>query len=178
MKIKYLLFVILFLAVEMMSAQGTPKAEGTSEAPPPLAAPRAVPPPPPPPPPPPRKKKIFKEVESMPRFTTETCEDLSKAERNTCTQKEMLAFLYDNMEYPAIAKENGVEGTVVINFVVTKSGEVKEAKIVKDIGAGCGQEALRLVNSMPNWIPGQQRGQPVDAYFNLPVKFEIDDAKE
>ena len=147
----------------------------TVEAPPVKAAP----PPPPPPPPPPKQEveEIFKVVEDMPRFPG--CEDLSsKEERKQCADKKMLEFIYKNIKYPAIARENGVEGTVVIQFVVEKNGEIKDAAIVRDIGAQCGQEALRVVNLMNDqkikWIPGMQRGRAVRVQFNLPVKFRLE----
>ena len=89
-----------------------------------------------------------------------------------------MEFIYKNIKYPPIARENGVEGTVVIRFVVDKDGSVDEPKILRDIGAQCGAEALRVVNMMNNmpqkWIPGKQRGKPVKVYFNLPVKFRLE----
>lgn len=138
-----------------------------------------APPPPPPPPPPPKPKveEIFKVVEQMPRFPG--CEDLpSKAEKDQCAQKKLLQFIYKNIKYPAIARENGVEGTVVIQFVVDSDGSIDNAKVVRDIGAQCGQEALRVVELMNskglNWTPGKQRGRPVKVQFNLPVKFRLE----
>ena len=88
----------------------------------------------------------------------------------------MLEFIYKNIKYPPIARENGVEGTTVIRFVVDKDGSVQDPQIVRDIGAQCGQEALRVVELMNSkglkWIPGKQRGKAVKVYFNLPVKFQ------
>ncbi len=130
------------------------------------------PPPPPPPPPQPEVQEIFKVVEEMPRFPG--CEDLrDKNERLKCSQEKMLKYVYDNMNYPEVAKKNQVEGTVVIQFVVEKTGNIKGAKIVRDIGAGCGAEALRIINLMPKWNPGKQRGRPVRVQYNFPVKFKI-----
>jgi protein TonB len=112
----------------------------------------------------------------MPRFPG--CEDLpTKEEKKQCADKKMLEFIYKNIKYPAIARENGVEGTVVIQFVVEKNGEITDAAIVRDIGAQCGQEALRVVSLMNQqnikWTPGMQRGRPVRVQFNLPVKFRF-----
>ncbi|MCO6485095.1 MAG: TonB family protein [Saprospiraceae bacterium] len=137
---------------------------------------RPAAPPPPPPPPPPKEEEIFVIAEDMPRFPG--CEDLpSKKEKEACAQKKMLEFIYANIKYPPIARENGVEGTVVVTFVVEKDGAVKDAKIVRDIGAGCGDEALRVVELMNKkslkWTPGKQRGKPVRVQFNLPVKFKL-----
>lgn len=133
-------------------------------------------PPPPPPPPPPKEEEIFVIAEDMPRFPG--CEDLgSKKEKEECAKLKLLEFIYANIQYPAIARENGVEGTAVISFVVEKDGRVKEAKIVREIGGGCGEEALRVVEQMNNdgkrWTPGKQRGKPVRVMFNLPVKFKL-----
>ncbi|MEM1320202.1 MAG: energy transducer TonB [Bacteroidota bacterium] len=152
--------------------------ETVVEAPPePEPVKEAPPPPPPPPPPEPEVEEIFQVVEEMPRFPG--CENESdKAKRKQCASKKMLEFIYKNIKYPPIARENGVEGTVVIRFVVDKDGSVQEPTILRDIGAQCGQEAMRVVkmmNSMPQkWVPGKQRGKPVKVYFNLPVKFRLE----
>ena len=133
----------------------------------------APPPPPPPPPPQPKVEEIFKVVEDMPRFPG--CEDSSnKDERKKCAEQKMLEYIYKNIKYPAIARENGVEGTVVITFVVEKDGTITDARAARDIGAQCGQEALRVVESMPKWVPGKQRGRAVRVQFNLPVKFKLE----
>ncbi len=137
-------------------------------------------PPPPPPPPPPAEDtdvEIFKVVEEMPRFPG--CENEATTEaKKACADKKMLEFIYKNIKYPAIARENGVEGTAVITFVVEKDGSVKDARIVRDIGAQCGQEALRVVNMMNEsnlkWTPGKQRGRSVRVQFNLPVRFKLE----
>ena len=90
----------------------------------------------------------------------------------------MLEFIYGNIKYPAIARENGVEGMVVVTFVVEKDGTVTDARVVRDIGAQCGQEALRVVNLMNEksvkWVPGKQRGRAVRVQFNLPVRFKLE----
>ena len=118
--------------------------------------------PPPPPPPADKVDEIFKVVEDMPRFPG--CEDKSnKDDRKKCAEQKMLEYIYKNIKYPAIARENGVEGTVVIQFVVEKDGSITDAKVARDIGAQCGQEALRVVNDMPTWVPGKQRGRAVRA---------------
>jgi protein TonB len=136
----------------------------------------APPPPPPPPPPAPKVEEIFKVVEEMPRFPG--CEDLgSKAEKDACAQERMLEFIYANIEYPNFARENNVSGTVVVRFVVNTQGNVDQIEVLRDIGAGCGEEAVRVVklmNTLPErWTPGKQRGVPVNVYFTLPVKFVL-----
>ncbi len=134
---------------------------------------KAPPPPPPPPPPAPKEDEIFKVVEDNPAFPG--CEGISdKAEKKRCADEKMLQFIYGNIKYPAIARENGVEGMVVIKFVVEKDGSISAPEIVRDIGAGCGAEALRVVKLMPKWEPGKQRGRAVRVQFNLPVKFKLE----
>ncbi len=112
-------------------------------------------------------------VDEMPRFNA--CEDLdvSAVEKRDCATKEMLQFVMKRIKYPAIAKENGIVGRVIIQFVVEKDGRVTQAKVVRDIGGGCGAEALRVVKEMPTWVPGKQRSIPVRVRFTLPVKFGL-----
>jgi len=135
-----------------------------------------APPPPPPPPPEPEVEEIFTVVEEMPRFPG--CEDEpDKAARKSCSDRALLTFVQGNIKYPPIARENGVEGVTVIKFYVDKDGTVKAPELLKDIGAGCGKEAMRVVNMMNKegikWVPGKQRGKPVKVYFNLPVRFKL-----
>lgn len=149
------------------------------------------PPPPPivkpalaPPPPPPivedqdlGLEDIFDVVEQAPRFPG--CEDMAgnNKAKKSCADKAMLQFIYEHIQYPAIARENGIEGTVVIRFVVEKDGSIQQATIVRDIGAGCGKEGLRVVNLMNAqqkiWTPGKQRGKAVRVQFNLPIKYRL-----
>ncbi len=146
------------------------KVEVKEEAPPP--------PPPPPPPPEPEVEEIFKIVEQKPRFPG--CEDMSgsNAEKQKCAEEKMVKFIYSNIKYPTIAKENGIEGKVYIQFVVGKTGMIEDAKIMKDIGGKCGDEALRVVelmNNMPQkWTPGKQRGRAVKVLYTLPVIFKLE----
>lgn len=121
--------------------------------------------------------EIFVRAEEMPRFPG--CEELNaKAEKQQCADRKLLEFIYKNIKYPAIARENGIEGTCVIQFVVDKNGQIKDAKAVRDIGAQCGQEALRVVNLMNEkgitWTPGKQRGRAVNVQFSLPIKFRLE----
>ena len=85
----------------------------------------------------------------------------------------LYAFIGRNIKYPEMAKKNKIEGRVFVTFVVEKDGQVSSAKILRDIGGGCGEEALRVVNSMPKWKPGTQRGNPVRVQFNLPIMFQL-----
>ena len=82
-------------------------------------------------------------------------------------------YLGKNIQYPTIAKENNITGKVYITFVVEKDGSIANPRILRDIGGGCGQEAIRVVKAMPKWKPGKQRGKAVRVQFNLPVSFNL-----
>ncbi len=148
------------------------------EEPPEIEEEAPPPPPPPPPPPKPEVEEIFKIVEQRPRFPGCENEAGDNAAKEKCAQQKMLEFLYKNIKYPAIAKENGIEGSAVISFVVEKDGSITDTRIVRDVSGGCGKEALRVVNMMNNmpqkWTPGKQRGRAVRVQYNLPVKFKLE----
>ena len=82
-------------------------------------------------------------------------------------------YLGENIKYPSIAKENNITGKVYVTFVVEKDGSIANPRILRDIGGGCGQEAIRVIKSMPKWKAGKQRGKPVRVQFNLPVSFNL-----
>ena len=88
-------------------------------------------------------------------------------------QDAMMQFIYSNITYPAEAKDAGIDGMCVISFVVEKDGSLSNVEVVRDIGGGCGAECERVVNSMPNWKPGKERGEAVKVEFNLPVRFKL-----
>lgn len=112
-------------------------------------------------------------AEQMPRFPGCEAEGLSDRELKKCAEKEFFAFLSKELHYPTMAREAGVKGTVVVQFVVNEDGELSDIEIVKDIGAGCGRESVRVAKKMPKWIPGKQRGQPVKVRMRLPIKFKL-----
>ena len=87
---------------------------------------------------------------------------------------ELLKYLSQNIKYPPLARENNIQGVVALTFVVGKDGGVKDVKVVKDIGGGCGKEAVRVVESMPKWLPGEANGNPVKVRFTLPVRFKLE----
>lgn len=103
--------------------------------------------------------EIFTVVEDMPQFPG--------------GEKAMMLFVANNIKYPKKALEEGAQGRVIVKFVVNKEGEVVDAKVLKGIGYGCDEEALRVINSMPKWKPGKQRGKAVNVYYTLPVRFEL-----
>lgn len=82
-------------------------------------------------------------------------------------------WLSSHLKYPSFAKDMGVQGTVYVEFVVDEEGNVSDAKLLRDIGHGCGEAALKAVRSMPKWKPGSKNGKKVKVYYTLPVKFSL-----
>jgi len=112
-------------------------------------------------------------VDQMPRFDACEGEDISLEEKNACAIKALMKFMRSQIKYPTIARENNVEGTAAIQFVVEKDGSISNIKVLHDPGAGLGAEAVRVIKLMPNWIPGVQKARKVKVRFNLPVKFKL-----
>ncbi len=118
------------------------------------------------------KGDIYKVVDNMPRFSD--CQNEEGFEFD-CAQKEMLNFIYSNIKYPQEARDKNLQGIVVCRFIVDKNGNVTTPEIVRSLGGGCDEEVLRVVNSFPQWQPGAQGGKKVNVYYNLPVKFKLED---
>lgn len=87
--------------------------------------------------------------------------------------KELYSFIVNNLRYPIEAQRLGIEGRITIRFVVNEDGEIVESEILKGIGAGCDKEALRVLNLIPAWTPGKQRGKPVRVRMVLPITFKL-----
>lgn len=87
--------------------------------------------------------------------------------------KALREYILNNIKYPEVARTSGITGTVYVQFVVEKDGSISDVKVVRGIGGGCDEEAVRVVKSMPRWKPGKQRGQPVRVYFTLPIEFKL-----
>ena len=85
----------------------------------------------------------------------------------------MYKYIGDNLKYPAIDQEMGTQGRVIIQFVVGIAGEIKDVKVMRGVSVNCDKEALRVIKSMPRWIPGRQNGNPVQVYFTLPIQFKL-----
>ena len=88
-------------------------------------------------------------------------------------QRGLDNWLIKTINYPEVAKRNGISGEVTVSFIIEKDGRVSNAKVVKDIGGGCGAEALKSVNQMPGWKPGKQNGKVVKVEYTLPVMFTL-----
>lgn len=92
-------------------------------------------------------------------------------------QSAMKSFLKENVKYPRTARRNKTSGRVFINFIIDKEGNVINAKIMRGIGDGCDEEALRVINAMPQWTPGSQNGEPVNVSMTLPISFHYKRSK-
>ena len=105
------------------------------------------------------EQQIFQVVENMPEFPGGT--------------QALLQYLKKNIKYPTICQEQGIQGRVVVQFVVNKDGSIVDPEVIKPINPYLDKEALRVVSTMPKWKPGEQRGKPVRVKFTLPVQFKL-----
>ncbi|HXS38077.1 MAG TPA: energy transducer TonB, partial [Flavipsychrobacter sp.] len=105
-------------------------------------------------PPPPQ---IFTYVEQMPQPSV-----------------DINAYLSKNLHYPDAARENNIEGRVILQFVVNEDGVVSDIQVERGIGGGCDEEAVRVLKAMPPWKPGKQNGKAVKVRYNLPISFKLE----
>lgn len=106
----------------------------------------------------------------------ETDEIFTIVEESAAPKGGMAAFykyVGDKMKYPPQARRMGIDGKVFVEFVINKDGSISDVKAVKGIGAGCDEEAVRVVQSAPAWTPGKQRGKPVKQRMVLPITFKL-----
>ncbi len=87
---------------------------------------------------------------------------------------ELLKYISSNLHFPVVAAENGIQGTVVIRFVVSATGKVSQVTILRPLDPSCDKEALRVISSMPDWVPGKQNGKTVPVYYTVPVRFKLE----
>ncbi len=107
----------------------------------------------------PVEEKPYVHVEQMPQFPG--------------GNEELLNYISKQLKYPVIAQENGIEGMVVVQFVVKADGHVGDIKVVRSLDPYCDREAVRVVQSLPQWIPGKQNGRNVPVYYTLPIRFKL-----
>ena len=88
-------------------------------------------------------------------------------------QEGLVNYLVENLNYPEKAKAKKITGKVYVSFVVEKDGSISNVKVLRDIGYGCGEEAVRVVKAMPRWKPGMQRGKNVRVQYTLPLNFQL-----
>ncbi len=107
----------------------------------------------------PEEQQIFQVVEEMPEFPG--------------GMAECLKFLGKNIKYPTISQENGVQGKVIVQFVVNKDGSIVDPVVVRSVDPYLDKEALRVIKTMPKWKPGKQRGKAVRVKYTVPVTFKL-----
>lgn len=88
-------------------------------------------------------------------------------------ETELMRFLAKNIQYPEIAREANIQGLAVLSFVIGKDGSITDVSVLKDLGGGCSKEAIRVVKTMPKWVPGEANGHTVKVRFMLPVRFKL-----
>jgi periplasmic protein TonB len=86
---------------------------------------------------------------------------------------KLFKYLSENIQYPIISSENGIQGTVFVQFTVDVDGSINDIMIVKGLDNACNNEALRVIKAMPHWVPGQQNGKPVNVRYTLPIRFVL-----
>ena len=106
-----------------------------------------------------QEQEIFQIVEEMPSYPG--------------GEQKLMEYVAKNIKYPQIARETGIQGRVFVGFVVEPDGSVSNVKVLRGIGGGCDEEAMRVVKSMPKWKPGKQRGKAVRVSYMLPVNFKL-----
>ncbi len=119
-------------------------------------------------------EKLWTVVEEMPRFPGCEALDGSSKEKKACAEKKMMEFIYSKVKFPAVARDIGEEGVVVISFTVNKKGDPTDFEIVREPGNLLGKEALRVLKQMPQWTPGKQRGRTVAVRYNMPIRFHLE----
>ena len=105
------------------------------------------------------EQEIFQIVEEMPSFPG--------------GEQKLLEYVAKNTKYPQIARESGIQGRVFIGFVVETDGSISNVKVLRGIGGGCDEEAVRVIKSLPKWKPGKQRGKAVRVSYQIPVNFKL-----
>jgi len=116
---------------------------------------------------------VFQTFDTLPLFRGCQKETSSYEELRTCANETMYLYIFNHLNYPAKARNNGIQGSVVVSFRVTREGVIQNPVIRRSLGGGCDEEVLRMVNGMPNWIPAVKDGKNVASLFTLPVKFVL-----
>lgn len=107
----------------------------------------------------PAKEEVFDMVEQMPTFPGGNA--------------ELMKYIAEHLKYPAIAQENGTQGRVICQFVIGKDGQVRDVDVVRSLDPYCDKEAIRVIKSLPRWIPGKQNGKAVSVKYTVPIVFKL-----
>ena len=105
------------------------------------------------------EEEVFKSVEEQPEFPGGTA--------------KLLEYVQKNLKYPMMARESDIQGRVFVGFIVEKDGSITNVQVLRGIGGGCDEEAVRVVQSLPKFKPGKQRGNPVRVQYTLPIVFRL-----
>ena len=103
--------------------------------------------------------KVLEKAEVMPEFPG--------------GEQAMMKFVAENIQYPQEARDKEISGRVLVSFIVEKDGSINEVKVMKGIGGGCDEEAVRVVKAMPKWKPGKDKGKPVRVSYVMPFTFKL-----
>ena len=106
------------------------------------------------------EEKVYDVIDQMPQFRG--------------GEPALLSFISHNLKYPVEAQRKGIQGTVIVRFVVSKTGHVEKVEVLRNLYPALDSESVRVVQSLPDWIPGEQNGVKVGVYYTLPIKFKID----
>jgi TonB family protein len=109
------------------------------------------------------KNQVYDVVEKMPQYPG--------------GEKALLEYIGQHLRYPADAHQNGIQGRIIVRFIVNESGKVGDAEVVRGVYPSIDAEGLKVVNSLPDWIPGEQNGKKVAVYYTLPITFKLDGGK-
>lgn len=104
-------------------------------------------------------QEVFVVVEEMPSFPG--------------GDTELFRFIYDNIKYPELAKENNIQGKVILRFCVTYRGKVDQVSVVRGVDPSLDEEAIRVIKMLPLWKPGKQGGKPVNVWYSVPISFQL-----
>ena len=107
------------------------------------------------------KEEVYTIVERMPEFSG--------------GRDALFEYLGTNIKYPPKAKAKNIQGKVYVNFIVSRDGSIRDAKVIRKVHKLLNKEALRVIKTMPNWIPGMQRGKTVSVSYNLPINFKLNE---
>lgn len=105
------------------------------------------------------EEKVYDIIEQMPEFPG--------------GEEELMKYLSTHIKYPLISQENGIQGRVVLGFIVSKTGLISDVTVLRSLDAACDREAIRVVKTLPRWIPGKQNGETVNVRYTLPVAFTL-----
>ena len=105
-------------------------------------------------------ERIYSVVEQMPQFPG--------------GNSELLDYISKHLKYPGVARRNGIQGKVICQFIVTRTGRIEKPEVVRSLDRYCDKEALRVIRSLPRFIPGKQNGVNVDVYYTLPIIFSLE----